>query len=364
MRCLNCSFENEVGQMTCKVCGHLTESSDDSLESHASNRANGPVITFVSEDERLPEDSTSVEESLPDDKEEDISSHDEQEYLNDMFQQMDDEREDHQRILPLWIKIIVSLVIIWAIILAFIIIKPEKSPNVEDNYLPVVTNQPIGGSEDDSAASGDVTLDGGENQDSNTGETPLPGEDESNLDETNEAEDGSTSQPVEKPVEEPANDLSEDLEENDDSENNESQDDENTSEENVLLDGFIASGYFNGGSVILDQSVSSIRLGSHEDYDRLVIDLSSSEDDDAQSISNYNTYFDGSEISIVFTNVDSMSDLSLSLSEDSIISSVTSEYVNSNKDGVIIRINLKENVIGYKAFELESPGRLVVDIQK
>jgi len=132
------------------------------------------------------------------------------------------------------------------------------------------------------------------------------------------------------------------------------------------LEGYITTGSFSGGTNSENQDLGAIRYGNHETFERLVFDMyewngTSSPTQVVEMTCLYETSIDstGKLITLEFSGAQSVSAVLPHFSGNSLISSIKVHYPTPSTASIDIEL---KNPVAYKVFELQSPGRIVLDI--
>ncbi len=132
--------------------------------------------------------------------------------------------------------------------------------------------------------------------------------------------------------------------------------------------GFVKTGSFKGGIITDGQDINSIRYGNHDQFERLVIDLTewqkTNADGSAVKVNEACHYEatisdDGLEVSIVVSGARAASAVPPVFANSSNIKSLEIYYPS---DDSVIALSLKlKKPSSYKVFPLKEPGRIVID---
>lgn len=131
-------------------------------------------------------------------------------------------------------------------------------------------------------------------------------------------------------------------------------------------EGFVSSGGFKGGVVTDGQDLSNIRYGNHDQYERLVLDLTDWQKTGTDAVVSDPCHYEttisdtGKEITITLSGVRAASAGLPSFPESSNISAINVFYP-SDDSTIGLTLTLK-NSSSYKVFSLKEPGRIVIDV--
>ncbi|MBF4694581.1 AMIN-like domain-containing (lipo)protein [Fusibacter ferrireducens] len=132
--------------------------------------------------------------------------------------------------------------------------------------------------------------------------------------------------------------------------------------------GFVKTGSFKGGVITDGQDINSIRYGNHDQFERIVIDLTewqkTNADGSAVKVNEACHYeatisSDGLEVQVVLSGVRAASAVAPIFAKSSNIESL-GVYYPSDDSTIGLSVKLKKPS-SYKVFSLKEPGRIVID---